>query len=205
MSQALAATKGNLLNLRKSSLLAQTGYDLMNQKRNILIHEMMSFIDEIRKVRDDLVSTYRKAYIALQEANVTLGIVAEIAKSIPIDNGLEITYRSVMGVDIPKVFYEKTPIRISYGITGTNTKFDFAFTQFQHVRDLTIRLAEIDNICYRLANAIRKSQKRANALKHVVLPNFAKEIKRISEFLEEKEREEFSRMKVIKNKKGKKS
>ena len=205
MSQLIAATKGNLINIRKSAVLARTGYDLMKQKRNILIHEMMSFVDKIKEIRSSLVNTYKRAYIALQEANVTLGIVAEIAKSIPIDNGLYVSYRSVMGVDIPKIFYEKTPIRISYGITGTNTKFDYAFTQFQQVRDLTIQLAEVDNICYRLANAIRKSQKRANALKHVVIPNFEKEIKRITEFLEEKEREEFSRMKVIKNKKGKKS
>ena len=201
--QIVAATKGNLINIKKSAVLARTGYDLMNQKRNILIHEMMSFVDKIREIRNTLVSTYKRAYIALQEANVTLGIVAEIAKSIPIDNGLDVSYRSVMGVDIPKIFYEKTPIRISYGITGTNTKFDYAFTQFQQVRNLTIQLAEVDNICYRLANAIRKSQKRANALKHVVIPNFEKEIKRISEFLEEKEREEFGRMKVIKDKKGK--
>ncbi|MDL2292932.1 V-type ATP synthase subunit D [Acholeplasma sp. OttesenSCG-928-E16] len=205
MAQTLVATKGNLITLKKSIVLAQTGYDLMNQKRNILIHEMMLLIDEIKKIRDDLVNTYKKAYLALQDANVTLGIVSEIAKTIPVDDKLQVTYRSVMGVDIPKIIYEREPIKLSYGMGRTNTKFDYAFTRFQDVRDLTIKLAEIDNSCYRLANAIRKSQKRANALKNIVIPNFHKNIKLISDSLEEKEREEFGRMKVIKAKKGNKN
>lgn len=59
-------------------------------------------------------------------------------------------------------------------------------------------LAEVDNSIYRLANAISKTQKRANALKNVVIPRYQSSIKEMTESLEEKEREEFSRMKVIK-------
>jgi len=134
----------------------------------------------------------------LQEANITLGVVGEIAKAIPIDYGLQITYRSVMGVDIPKVIYQSQDVRITYGIGSTNTKFDYAFTKFQKVRDLTILLAETENSAYRLANAIRKSQKQANALKTIVIPEFEFNIKYISDALEERDREEFSRKKVIK-------
>ena len=66
---------------------------------------------------------------------------------------------------------------------------------------LTVVLAEVENSVYRLANTIRKTQKRANALKNISIPRFEKTIKFISESLEEKEREEFSRQKVIKNQK----
>lgn len=185
--------------IKKTNQLAHLGYELMDRKRNILIREMMTLIDDVRRLRDEISSTYTKAYLALQEANITLGVVGDIAKAIPIDDGLTITYRSVMGVEIPKLMYEPKEVRINYGFTNTNTKFDYAYRNFQKVRDLTILLAEIDNAVYRLANAIRKARKRANALKNVVIPEFERNIKFITEALEEKEREEFSRMKVIKH------
>jgi len=74
---------------------------------------------------------------------------------------------------------------------------------FHKVKNLTIVLAETENSVYRLANAIRKAQKRANALQNVVIPEFEENIKYITEALEEKEREEFTRQKVIKTKKDK--
>ncbi len=195
-------TKGNLMAIKKTNVLAHLGYDLMDRKRNILIREMMTLIDSVRKLRDEISSTYTKAYLALQEANITLGFVGDIAKAIPIENGLNITYRSVMGVEIPKIIFEPKQMVLEYGISNTNTKFDYAYQNFVRVRDLTILLAEIDNSVYRLANAIRKARKRANALKNVVIPEFEKNIKYITEALEEKDREEFSRKKVIKKQKS---
>lgn len=193
-------TKGNLMAIKKTNVLAKLGYDLMDRKRNILIREMMTLLEDVKHLRDEIASTYHKAYIALQEANITLGLgmLNDIAKEIPIDNGIHITYRSVMGVEIPKLSYTKEPVKIKYGIAATNTKFDYAYKNFMKVKELTILLAEIDNSVYRLANAIRKSRKRANALKNVVIPDLEHNIKFITEALEEKEREEFSRKKVIK-------
>lgn len=193
-------TKGNLLALQKSTKLAKLGYNLMDRKRNILIREMMDILDSVKNLREEITSTYQKAYLALQEANITLGLVEDITKAIPIDNGLDITYRSVMGVEIPKVLYQKEEVKIQYGISSTNTKFDYAYKLFQKARDLTIQLAEIDNSLYKLANAIRKARKRANALQNIVIPDYQDKIKYISETLEEKEREEFTRRKIIKGK-----
>ncbi|MBI9009610.1 MAG: V-type ATP synthase subunit D [Tenericutes bacterium] len=191
-------TKGNLLALNKSIRLAELGYNLMDRKRNILIREMMSLYSKVKGIRDEITETYKKAYFALQEANITLGVVNEIAKAIPQDDGLTITYRSVMGVEIPKVLYESQEVNIRYGISSTNTKFDYAYKYFLKVRDLTILLAEVDNSLYKLANAIRKARKRANALKNIVIPDYQENIKFISETLEEREREEFTRRKRIK-------
>lgn len=191
-------TKGNLLALNKSVKLAKLGYDLMDRKRNILIREMMTLMDKVKQIRDEITDTYRKAYFALQEANITLGVVNDIAKAIPVDDGLTITYRSVMGVEIPKVIYEAQDVKIRYGISSTNTKFDYAYKFFSKVRDLTVLLAEVDNSLYKLADAIRKARKRANALKNIVIPDYKDKIKFISETLEEREREEFTRRKMIK-------
>lgn len=194
-------TKGNLMALKRSNELAKMGRDLMSRKRNILIREMMSMIDDVKKLRDEISETYRKAYAALQEANITLGIVNDIAKEIPVDRNIDVTYRSVMGVEIPKVNHVKPKVQLKYGIASTNTKFDYAFKNFQKARDLTVLLVEVDNSVYRLANAIRKASKRENALKNIVIPRNKRNIKYISDTLEEKEREEFTRMKIIKRRK----
>lgn len=202
MTNQVIPTKGQLMSLKKSHGLAKMGHQLMDRKKNILVREMMVLLNEVTTIRETITTTYQKAYHALQDANITLGIVGDIAKAIPIDDNMNITYHSVMGVDLPTIEYEKPQIRLSYGLRSTNSKFDYAYRMFQEVRDLTIKLAEIDNSAYRLANAIRKSQKRSNALQNVVIPTLESNIKFITEVLEERDREEFTRMKMIKNKKG---
>ena len=98
---------------------------------------------------------------------------------------------------------EPESMEVPYGLEGTSSRIDEAYIQFQKVKQITLVLAEVDNSIYRLANAISKTQKRANALKNVVIPRYQSSIKEMTESLEEKEREEFSRMKVIKAQKEK--
>lgn len=191
-------TKGNLMAAKKSLDLAKVGFDLLDRKRNILIRETMAMIDSAGEIQRQIDSTYAEAYRALQYANVTLGICDWAAQSVPIENGVSIAFRSVMGVEIPTVSFDPLPIRNYYGFQNTNALLDEAFLKFDSVKKLTVKLAEIENSVYRLADAIKKTQKRANALKNIVIPRFTESIKFISEALEEKEREEFARMKVIK-------
>lgn len=196
-------TKGNLIAMKKSHNLAKTGYELMDRKRNILTREMMSLLDDVRLLRDEITTAYQRAYFALQQANMSLGVINDIVEAVPVDSGLHVTYRSVMGVEIPKLKYEDTSLELTYGLARGNSKLDYAYRCFHEVKVLTVTLAEIDNAVYRLANAIRKAQKQANALKNIVIPDFEYNIKFIADALEEKEREEFSRQKVIKLKKDK--
>lgn len=194
-------TKGNLIATKKSNDLARMGYDLMDRKRNILTREMMSLLDSVKVLRDDITKTYQVAYLALQQANISHGVISDLVEAVPVDSGIHISYRSVMGVEIPKIDYDKAPFALTYGLEHANSKLDYAYQCFYKVKELTILLAEVENSVYRLANAIRKAQKRANALKNIVIPEFEANIKFITEALEEKEREEFSRQKVIKTNK----
>ena len=194
-------TKGNLIATKKSNALAHLGYELMDRKRNILIREMMGLLDDVKLLRDEITQTYAEAYRALQLANMSLGVISAMAEAVPIDTGLQVSYRSVMGVEIPKLSYDKQEIKPTYGLERANSKLDYAYTCFQKVKEMSVVLAEVENSVYRLANAIRKSQKRANALKNIVIPEFEHNIKFITDALEEKEREEFSRQKVIKRNK----
>lgn len=196
-------TKGNLIAVKKSLVLANLGYDLLDRKRNILIREMMLLVDKAKSLRGEIETTYKKAYQALQRANITLGVFDEIGKATTIENGVSITYRSVMGVDIPEVSLNTTTDDSQYDFFGSNSQFDIAYISFNKAKELTIVLAEVENSVYRLADAIKKTQRRANALKNINIPNFTSTIKYITDVLEEKEREEFTRLKVIRHTKEK--
>ena len=191
-------TKANLLNVKKSLALARTGFELLDRKRNILIRETMSLIDEAKDVQSEIDNTFAEAYASLQTANITLGVVDTVAGTVPVDDGVSISFKSVMGVEIPLVNLPHTPPVPAYGYSRTNAMLDDAYLKFDAVKQLIARLAQIENSVYRLAQAIKKTQKRANALKNIVIPRFEGQVKFITDALEEKEREEFSRMKVIK-------
>ena len=198
MALKVVPTKGNLIAMKKSLQFANLGYNLMDQKRNVLIKEMMTLLDDVKIIRDQITSSYQEAYDALQEANISMGLISSIVNSTPEDYGISIAYRSVMGVEIPKISYNQQPLKMTYDIERSNSKVDYAYNCFYRVKQLTVLLAEVENSVYRLANTIRKTQKRANALKNISIPRFESTIKVISEALEEKEREEFTRQKVIK-------
>ena len=205
MAVQAVPTKGNLMAYKKSLTLAKTGYELLDKKRNILVREMMTLIDRAAGIQDKIDATYSKAYLALQKANIRMGYIDDIAKSVPEEDSLKLTYRSVMGVEIPIVTIDKeSGAELVYGLQMTDPTIDEAYACFTEVKRLTADLAEVENSVYRLADSIKKTQKRANALKNIMIPRFEEGVKFITEALEEKDREEFSRLKVIKAQKEKK-
>ncbi len=204
MSVQTVPTKGNLLAAKKSLALSKNGFELLDRKRNILIREMMGLMGRASNIQNKIDDTYAQAYQALQMANITLGICSELSKTVPLDNSLNIAYRSVMGVEIPMISIgEPSDMLVPYGLNSTNIMMDRAFLKFNEVKQLTAELAEVENSVYRLADAIKKTQKRANALKNIMIPRFEETVKFITDSLEEKEREEFSRLKIIKRQKEK--
>ncbi len=202
-------TKGNLILAKNSLALAKQGYELMDKKRNILIRELMELIDNAAGIQTEILDTFKIAYDALQQANIDLGLnyVNEFAMSVPIENSVEIKTRSIMGVEIPHISYTPENLIPAYSFYGSSEALDTARVAFEKVKTLSIRLAEIENSAYRLANNVKKTQKRANALQNITIPHYEVLTKDIANALEEKEREEFTRLKVIKRTKstGKKS
>ncbi|MCM1335222.1 MAG: V-type ATP synthase subunit D [Bacteroides sp.] len=202
MAQQVFATKGNLMSARRSLKQAQLGYELMDRKRNILIREMVALSDKASALQGSLEATFREAYEALRTANVISGVIGERVARLPEDNGITISYRSVMGVELPTVSGGDAAPVLTYSLSDTNTLFDRAYVAFYKAKEMSVALAEIENSVYRLSIAIRKTQKRANALKNILIPRYREQVRYITNALEEKEREEFSRQKVIKAKKG---
>lgn len=197
-------TKGNLILAKNSLALASQGYELMDKKRNILIRELMSLIEQARDIQSEIDATFTAAYKTLQKANIELGInyVQEVSASIPVETNIRIKTRSIMGTEIPLVQHEETPMYPIYAYYATRESLDQARVNFEKVKELTIKLSMVENSAYRLANSIKKTQKRANALKNITIPTYQKLVTNISNSLEEKEREEFTRLKVIKRNKA---
>ena len=196
-------TKGNLILAKNSLKLAHMGYDLMDKKRNILIRELMGMIDEAKDIQTQIDVTFREAYKALQVANMEIGInnVQTFSYTVPVEDSIRIKTRSIMGVEIRLVESDLSGEVPTYAFYNTKESLDVARLAFEKVKELTLKLSMIENSAYRLAAAIKKTQKRANALKNITIPHYMQLSKDISDALEEKEREEFTRLKVIKQRK----
>lgn len=196
-------TKGNLINAKNTLRMSKQGYELLDKKRNLLIRELMELIDTAEDIQTQIDKTFTQAYVALQNANIEMGIsnVEKISYAVPQENNVSIKLRSIMGVEIPMVTLEKKENKPPFGFFGSTTGMDMAYLKFVKVKELTIKLSEIENSAYRLANNIKKTQKRANALKNITIPRYEGLVSSIQNALEEKEREEFTRLKVIKKRK----
>lgn len=197
-------TKGNLILAKNSLALASQGYELMDKKRNILLRELMGLIDQAKDIQSEIDSTFHEAYQALQKANIELGIhyVQDIAASVPLEQSIRIKTRSIMGTEIPLVQSQSDWPNLTYAFYSSSEALDRARMNFEKVKELTIKLSMVENSAYRLASSIRKTQKRANALKNITIPTYQNLVTTISNALEEKDREEFTRLKVIKRSKS---
>ena len=193
-------TKGNLIKAKNSLALAKQGYELMDKKRNILIRELMELIDKAESIQSEIMDVYSVAYRSLQQANIELGIrnVEAFSEAVPIEDNIQIKTRSIMGVEIPHTDYKAGQMELTYSLYGSTEALDRARSAFIKVKELSIELAAIENSAYRLAVNVKKTQKRANALQNITIPKYRELTKTITNALEEKEREEFTRLKVIK-------
>lgn len=194
-------TKGNLILAKNTLRLSKQGYELLDKKRNVLIHEIMELNEKAKEIQASIDKVFTQAYAALQKANITMGItnVERLSYGVPQEDSIKIKMRSIMGVEIPIVSYDNSTARDPFfGMGNTTSALDEAFEKFNAAKDLIIHLSMIETAAYRLAVSIKKTQKRANALKNVTIPMYEALTKSIQETLEERERDEFTRLKVIK-------
>ena len=137
---AVLPTKGNLIATKHSLELANTGFELMDRKRNILTREMMGLISRAAKIQSRIDSTFSEAYDALMLANISMGKTIHLAEQVPVDDSVEIRYRSVMGVEIPTVSAKPAQQPLPYGLSITNSAFDDALIKFGRVKELVREL-----------------------------------------------------------------
>ena len=146
MAEQVFPTKGNLIKTKRQLAQAIMGFELMDRKRNVLVHEIVAMADTAKAIRSDIDITYAEAYKALETANITLGLVGNLAQMFPIENSLSLSSHSVMGVELPtlaaEIISHKRPI---YAMERTNSAFDRAYMCFNKVKVLTVQLAQTEN------------------------------------------------------------
>lgn len=195
-----APTRGNLMQVEKSLKLSRNGYNLMDRKRMILMNEIMTLSKQASQVQEELKEAYEEAYKQLSTATGEIGMfnVEQAAYGVPVSDALDIKIRSVMGTEILETRLAEENLEPHYSLFDTTIAVDQARIAFERVKKLQVKLAEIENSAYRLANNIQKTQKRVNALQNITIPQLEEAQVAISSALEEKEREEFTRLKVVK-------
>ena len=194
-------TRMNLLRFKRSLQLVESGREILERKRDVLVVEPRNFAYDLQRTREELNERLKDALKYIEKAAVSLGLenVEKIAESTVISVDFYIDHWSVMGVTLPRVKMKCAESQPDYGFLGTNIYLDMAFKRFCELLDLICRLAELEESVRQIAKAVEDTQKRVNALKHIHIPRYRRLIKEIGTILEEREREEFVRMKKVKN------
>ena len=204
MQNQFTPTKANLIKARENLAFSKSGYALLDKKRTVLIREAMTLVERANEIQKKVKEEFEDAYSTLEIANITRGVnnVSDVAMSIPKQEEFQILYRSVMGVEIPMVVYERDENKNpNYSFFRTNSALDNAVKTLENLKYLVYELAEIENAVYMISLEIKKTVKRANALEKIQIPRYEEAVKYISEVLEQKEREDFFRLKKVKSKK----
>lgn len=197
----VAPTKTNLLKLRQELSFARLGHELLDQKRNILVIELLNLVDQAVEFQDRVVRALAEAYSGLEEAVMQMGKlkVSALSSAVHISAQITLRQRRVMGVRLPVVetgFQERPPY---YSPMGTSFWIDGAVERFKDALQLMGRLAELKISIIRLASEVRKTIRKVNALEKIAVPNLEQAVTYIQNRLEENERDMFVLMKMVKN------
>jgi V/A-type H+-transporting ATPase subunit D len=197
----VAPTKSNLLALKRQLAFAEEGYDLLEQKRQILIFELMSRLDRARAAEEAAGKALGCAFAALREAVLDIGSEAldRAALGVRMDHQVTVTNQRLMGLNVPHATVRAEPPGIQFGLGGTSAHTDAAMSRFIDVLPVLTELAELENAVMRLARELRKTQRRCNALSKIFIPDYRETIDYITAALEERERESFIILKMIRN------
>jgi len=196
----IAPTKSNYLDLSRRLELVEEGYDLLEQKRQILIFELMSRLGRARDAERRAEEAMAKAHAAGEEAVLDVGADAldRAALGVSVAHEAELDEQSLMGIRLPEVAVTGEEPGPQFGVVGTGAATDAAMQRFAETLQVLGELAELENAVLRLARELRKTQRRVNALSKIFIPNYTETIGYIVDSLEERERESLIIMKMVK-------
>ncbi|MBQ6247661.1 MAG: V-type ATP synthase subunit D [Kiritimatiellae bacterium] len=196
----VAPTKSNYLSLTRQLAFARDGYDLLEQKRQILVFELMSRLGRAKDVERRVREALGPAHDALRKSTLDIGAAALDSVTMAIGERHEVSMgeQNVMGIRVPTLSLESRDATMPFGVGGTSADTDVALRRFTDVIPLLIELAEISSAVLRLARELRKTQRRCNALNRIFIPEYKATTDYITASLEERERENFVILRMVK-------
>lgn len=194
-------TKTNLLKLKEELSFARLGHELLDQKRGILVAELLTLVDQAATYEKNMEEILAKAFDTLEDATLAMGKLKVLSFSSAINSDASITMkaRKVMGVSLPVVettFAERAPY---YSALGADFRVDLSAKAFREALGLMGRFAELKISIMRLAVEVRKTIRKVNALEKIAIPDLEETIIHIRNRLEENERDMFILMKQVKD------
>jgi V/A-type H+-transporting ATPase subunit D len=197
-------TKSKLLALKRQLAFAEEGYDLLDQKRQILIFELMNRLSRAQAAEDRAQETLRHAHTALRDALLDLGSegIDRAAQAVRMDHRAVLHPQPLMGLRLRRVEVRVQPPDVHFGFGGTSASTDLAQRRFLDALPILAELAELQDAVIRLARELQKTQRRCNALSKIFIPAHRETIRYIAGSLEERERESFTILKMIRQRYG---
>lgn len=189
---AISITKSNLLKTKEEFKFAQEGYDLLEQKREVLVIEVMRRIDDCRQSKKEVDEILAYAYESLKKSFMIIGkkTVEKAAFSAISSEKINVLGSGIMGISVPTISCKQTePFCNQYGFKETSFCLDKTVVLFSNALAKLAKLAQIEVSLWKLAFELKKTQRRANALYNILIPQFKDTIKYLEDNLEEKERE----------------
>ncbi|MFA6689396.1 MAG: V-type ATP synthase subunit D [Sphaerochaetaceae bacterium] len=201
MDTSIAPTRSNLLKLTDDLKFAKLGHELLDQKRSILVVELLTLVDQAVDYQGRVEEALSEASSALQDAVMDMGRlkVANLSGAVNITTSIEVGERRVMGVRLPKVsttFSEHGPY---FSPEGTSLLAEVALTKYRDALELMGRMAELKVSIMRLAKEVKKTIRKVNALEKIVIPDTEATLKYTESRIEEAERESFILLKTVKD------
>ena len=198
----VAPTRRNYLEIERALERTREGHELLEQKRQILVLELVRQVEAAGRVKEEIVKTMGPAYDALWRASVRSGISGLLRQScgIVMDHSLTVRSRSVMGVPVPQIECRPEALGIQFGLTDGRSCTDRVLSLFLASLPLIAELAQVENAVFRLAREIRRTQRRVNALEKVYIPQYEGALRYIAAALAERQREEFIVLRKVKRK-----
>lgn len=192
-------TKSSQLSLRRDVAFAREGFEMLDQKRQILVLELMGTVEAAKRAQQEVAEKMAAAFEALREAAIAAGSFAMSgeAEAVRTEHRVDIESRPLMGIHLPTVSGEHGELRPAYSLAAGTPKSDEARAAFTEALGSIDRLAEVENRVFRLAREVRKTQRRVNALEKIFIPDYEETLKFVADTLEEREREEFVIMRMV--------
>jgi V/A-type H+-transporting ATPase subunit D len=196
----VAPTRDAYLDIQRTLHRIQEGHDLLEQKRQILVTELMTQVEVARRIKDEIDAAMASAYEALYQAAVQSGITGLSRQSLGVqmEHEVSISSRSVMGVPVPSIECKAAPFEVRFGLTDGRSATDEVMRRFVSALEMVARLAQVENAVFRLAREIRRTQRRVKALEKIFIPQYKESLKYIEGALDERQREEFIVLRKVK-------
>ncbi|HOL23002.1 MAG TPA: V-type ATP synthase subunit D [bacterium] len=194
------ATKTNLLKMKKALLLTEEGYQLLEEKRKIIMNALTGLIHIIHQSEEEVATALKEGYNLVDKTICSMGRkkLEEISFSINIQNSISISHRKVMGVSLPDIKLDLQDNPPYYSPYEVSLYTDEVIEHFKKILSLLVELAEKRIALLRLAKEMQKTMRKVNALEKVYIPAYRETVKYIGDRLDEESRDAFSLLKLIK-------